>query len=120
MKVFGREPTLVLQFVSASLSLVVALGFGLTSAQAALSVAAISAVFGVVNALAVRPIAPAAFTGLIGAVAALVAGFGFHLSDGLIAAVTGLVLTGLAFLTRAQVTPRSDPQPLGLAGKPGR
>jgi hypothetical protein len=111
MRIFGREPTLVLQFVSAALSLVVALGFGLSSEQAALIVAAITAAFGVINAVAVRPIAPAAFTALVGAVAALVAGFGFHLSDGLIAGINGLVLAGLAFLVRAQVTPAHDPHP---------
>lgn len=101
------EPTLILQFISAALSLVVALGFGLSSDQAALIVAAITAVFGAVNAFMVRPIAPAAFTALVGAVAALAAGFGFHLSDGVIAAINGLVITALALLTRHQVTPNS-------------
>lgn len=109
------EPTLILQFVSAALSLVVALGFGLTSDQAALIVAAITAVFGVVNAVMVRPIAPAAFTALVGALAALAAGFGFHLPDAVVAAVTGLVLTGLALLTRGQVSPTDTTRLAGVS-----
>jgi hypothetical protein len=74
-------------------------------------------VFGVVNAIMVRPIAPAAFTALVGAAAALAAGFGFHLGDGVIAAINALVLTGLALLTRAQVTPNSTAR---LSGVPSR
>lgn len=114
MKVFGREPTLVLQVVSAVLSFLVASGFGLTTEQAALIVAAISAVFGVVNAIMVRPFAPAAFTGLVGALAALAVGFGLNVSPEVVGTVNGLVLAVLGFLTRVQVTPTSDPRPLGV------
>jgi hypothetical protein len=114
MKVFGREPTLVLQVISAVLSFLVASGFGLTDTQAALVVAAISAVFGVINAWAVRPIAPAVFTGLVGALAALALGFGFNVSGEFVAGVNGVLLAVLAFLTRAQVTPANDARPLGV------
>lgn len=112
MKIFGREPTLILQAVSALLSIFVAVGMpGLTAEQAALVVAAISAVFGVVNALAVKPVAPAAFIGLVGAVAALVTGYGLEVSQELVGAISASVVTILALLTRVQVTPVRDPRP---------
>lgn len=101
-----REPALYIGVVSAALSLVVALNVGsLTSDQAALIVAAITAVGGVITAIATRPIAPAAFTALVTAGAALLAGFHFNVSPGAVAAVNGLVLAVLTLLTRGQVAP---------------
>lgn len=112
MKVFGREPTLLLQAISAILSIGVAVGLpGLSAEQSALVVAVISAFFGVVNALAVRPVAPAAFIGLVGAVAALVTGYGLEVSQELVGSISATVVTVLALLTRVQVTPNADPRP---------
>jgi hypothetical protein len=101
-----REPALYIGVLSGALSLLVALNFGsLTSDQAALIVAAITAVGGVITAIATRPVAPAAFTALVAAVAALLAGFRFDVSPGTVAAVNGLVLAVLTLVTRHQVTP---------------
>lgn len=101
-----REPALIIGAVSAGLSLLVALGIGgLTSEQAALIVAAITAVGGVVTALATRPVAPAAFTAAVTAVADLLAGFHYSVAPATVAAVNGVVLAVLALLTRAQVSP---------------
>jgi hypothetical protein len=101
-----REPTLILQAVSAVLAILVTFNLhGLSSEQAALIVAAISAVFGVVNAVAVRPVAPAAFTGLVGAAAALLTGYGLNVSPELVASVSAAAVTVLGLLTRQQVTP---------------
>lgn len=101
-----REPTLYIGVVSAGLSLLVALNAGgLTSDQAALIVAAITAVGAVITALATRPIAPAVFTGAVTALAALLAGFHFSLAPGTVAAVNGVVLAVLTLLTRGQVVP---------------
>lgn len=101
-----REPALSVGALSAALSLIVALGIGgLTSEQAALIIAAITAVGGVVTALATRPIAPAAFTALVVAVADLLAGFHFDVEPGMVAAVNGVVLAVLTLITRHQVTP---------------
>jgi len=53
-----REPTLWLQTISALLAVLVTFGFtGLSATQAALIVAALSAVIGAVNAVVVRPVA---------------------------------------------------------------
>lgn len=103
-----REPALYIGVLSGGLSLLVAVGFGsLTSDQAALIVAAITAVGGVVTAIATRPVAPAAFTALVAAGAALLAGFHFDVSAGTVAAVNGLVLAVLTLVTRHQVSPVS-------------
>lgn len=106
----NREPALYIGVVSAGLSLVVALNVGgLTSDQAALIVAAITAIGAVVTALATRPIAPPVFTGAVTAVAALLAGFHYNVSPGTIAAVNGVVLAVLTLIFRGQVTPVSAP-----------
>jgi hypothetical protein len=106
-----REPALYIGVVSAGLSLVVALNIGgLTSDQAALIVAAITAVGAVLTALATRPIAPPVFTGAVTAVAALLAGFHFDLAPGTVAAVNGVVLAVLTLIFRQQVTPVTGPR----------
>ncbi|MEO3930927.1 hypothetical protein ABGB07_44860 [Micromonosporaceae bacterium B7E4] len=109
MKIFGREPALVIGFISAALSLGTALGFqGLSGEQVALIVAALNAVLGVVMAVATRPIAPAAFTTLVAAVSALAAGYGFDVSPEVVGGLNALVLAGLTLLTRGQVVPAAE------------
>jgi hypothetical protein len=108
--IFGREPTLIVSAVSALLGIGVAVGLpGLSAEQASLIIAAISAGLGVVNAVLVRPIAPPAFTGLVAAAAALLAGYGLDVSQATLGAVQGAVLAVLALLTRQQVTPAPSP-----------
>lgn len=109
IKIFGREPTLVLQAVSAVLAIVVTFGLpGLSAGQAALIVAVLAAGIGVANALAVRPVTPAAFTGFVAAGAALLTGYGLDLSQEFIGAVQVAVIAVLALLTRVQVSPAAD------------
>lgn len=113
MKIFGREPTLLVASLASALSVLVGFHFDwLTAEQAAMIVAAINAVLGVVNAVAVRPIAPAAFTYLVGAVAALAAAYGLNIGQEMVGSINALVLSVLMFLTRGQVTPTSDPKPI--------
>ena len=110
MKIFDREPTLIIQFVSAILAIMVSTGLpNLSADQATLIVAALTAVLGAVNAIVVRPIAPAAFTGLVAAGAALLAGYGLELSQDIVGSISAAVVVGLALLTRGQVSPLSDP-----------
>lgn len=111
--IWGREPSLVIGVIASALSLLVGFGFEwLNGEQAALFVAAINAVLGVVNAVSVRPIAPAAFTYLVGAVAALAAAYGLDVGQEVVGAINGLVLSTLMLLTRGQVTPTSSPRPV--------
>ena len=114
MKLFGREPVVVLNCLSAVLGLIVSLGFtGLTADQAGAIVAAVSAILGAIAAALTRPIAPQAFTAVVAAGAVLVAAFGYDVSQGTIGAINTLVLAGLTLLTRAQVTPSSPSAPTG-------
>jgi hypothetical protein len=102
------EPAAWIGFLGAALGLLTSLNLhGFSTAQVSLIVAAISAIAGVVMAVATRPIMPGVFTGAVSALAALAAGYGFHVSPGVVGAVNALVLAGLALLTRAQVSPVS-------------
>jgi hypothetical protein len=106
-----RDPTLLIQFLASILGVVVALNVGLSDEQAALWLAGINALFGAINAVFVRPIAPAMFTGLVSAAAAIVAAYGFEIRPELLAAINFAVVNGIAlFFTRPNVTPVSDPQ----------
>lgn len=107
MKIFGREPTLWIAVLNAVVILLGTFGFHLlTGEQAALVVVAINAVFGAINALAVRPISPVAFTYAVGAVVALAAAYGLNLSIETIAAINALVIPILAVVSRGQVSPQ--------------
>ncbi|PSL01011.1 hypothetical protein CLV63_101490 [Murinocardiopsis flavida] len=107
MKIFGHEPALIIAVVSASLSLLVVFGVpGVTDATAPLIVAVVTAVFAVATAFTTRPIAPAAFTGLITAVAALLAGYGLEFTGEQVAAVNAMVLAVLTLIARQQITPQ--------------
>ncbi len=110
MKIFGREPSLWITAIGAGLSLVAGLGVDqLTPEEAALIIVVFNAVLGVVNALAVRPVAPAAFTYLVAAAASLVAAYGINVPQATVGAVNAAVLAVLALLLRGQVTPNAGP-----------
>jgi hypothetical protein len=105
MRIFGREPALILGALSAGLSLLVTLGADLTAEQAGAIVAVVSAAFAVVTAAVTRPIAPAAFTGFVAAAAALLMAYGLEVSTEAVGATNAAVLAALALLTRGQVSP---------------
>ncbi|MFJ3948967.1 hypothetical protein ACIPXV_02710 [Streptomyces libani] len=110
MKIFGREPVVVLNTLSASLGLLVSLGFtGLTAEQAGAIVGIVTAILGAVAAAMTRPVAPQAFTTVVAAGAVLVATFGYEVSQATVGAINTLVLAGLTLLARVQVSP-SNPQ----------
>jgi hypothetical protein len=111
-KWFGREPALVIQAISALLALAVAFGVpGLNDGLAAAITAAITAAAAAWVALHVQPIAPTVFTGLITSLATLAAGFGLDLSQQQVGLVALAATALMAMLTRAQVTPKDDPDP---------
>ncbi|MFK4868972.1 hypothetical protein ACI3K4_27540 [Streptomyces sp. CSMPJR101] len=117
MKIFGREPVVVLNTLSAVLGLVVTLGItSLTAEQAGATVAVVSAVLGGIAAAMTRPIAPQAFTAIVAAGATAVAAFGFEVSQETVGAINTVVLAGLTLLTRVQVTPSSPAAPTGPTG----
>ena len=106
MKIFGREPALIIASISAALSLLVTFQFGLSAEQAGAIVAVISAVFAAATAAVTRPIAPSAFTGLVAAVAALLAAYGLNVSAETVGATNAVVLAVLGLLARGQVSPK--------------
>jgi hypothetical protein len=114
---FGVEPALILGVISAALSLVVTLGVGLSANQAGAWTAVISGVFAVITAAMTRPIAPAAFTGLVAVTADLLAAYHFNVSAGTVAAVNALVVAGLTLITRGQVSPTTAKRPAERALK---
>ncbi|WP_433368337.1 hypothetical protein ACQPZX_41365 [Actinoplanes sp. CA-142083] len=109
MKIFGREPALVISAVGAVVTLLVSLNLDWLSAGAGAAV--IAFLTAVVIAATTRPIAPALFTAVVSAGAALFAQYGLHVSDAVVAAISGVVLVGFAlFGIRPQVTPNADPR----------
>lgn len=109
MKFFGREPTLYIQAISAALGVAVTFGLdGLSATQAAAIVAVLTAVTTAINAALVRPVAPAAFTGLVTAAAVLLAAYGLEVAQETVGAVQVAVIAVLALLTRTQVAPTAD------------
>jgi hypothetical protein len=104
-----REPTLIVAVIGALLTWLVSFNLDfLNAGQASAAVALISAA---VIAATTRPVAPALFTGVIAAGAALVAEYGLHFTDAQVGGLSALVLAVFAaFGVRPQVTPVKDPR----------
>ncbi len=110
MKLFGREPALIISAVGTLITLLVALNVpGLSAgAGAALTTLLTAAII----AATTRPVAPTLFTGVVAAGAALLAEYNFNVSDEVVASVSSAILVGFAlFGIRPQVTPKADPRP---------
>lgn len=106
MRIFGREPVVVLNTLAAVLGLVVALGVtSLTAEQAGAIVGVATAILGGIAAALTRPIVPQAFTAIVAAGVVFVGAFGYEVSQETVGALNMLVLTVLTLLTRVQVSP---------------
>lgn len=108
-KIFGREPALWVAMASGALSLIVTFNVGLSTDQAGAIVAVIGAFFQAVIALLTRPIAPAAFTGLVLVIVSLLASFHFNVAPETVGALNAPVLAFLVFVMRGQVSPTTLP-----------
>jgi hypothetical protein len=107
MKLFGREPTLWIGVLSSLVIVIGTFGFNLLSGeQAVLVVVAINAIAGAINAFAVRPVSPVAFTYVVGSLVALAGSYGLELSIETVAAINAAVVPILVLLTRDQVSPQ--------------
>lgn len=118
MKIFGREPALVIGAVGALLTVLASLNVPGIDAGAAAAITAFVAAC--IIAATTRPVAPALFTGVVAAGAALVTEYGMNVPDGVTGAISAAVLAGFAlFGIRPQVTPTAgepvyaeDPAPV--------
>jgi hypothetical protein len=110
MKIFGREPALIISAIGALVTLVVSLNIPQVDAGAGAAI--VTFLTAVIIAATTRPVAPALFTAVVSAGAALFAEYGLHASDAVVAAISGVVLVGFAlFGIRPQVTPTASPAP---------
>lgn len=104
MKIFGREPALVIGFIGAVLTALA--GFNLDILTPGAVTAIVALLTSAVTAWATRPIAPALFTGVLTAAVALVAEYGLHVSGDLVTGLSAVILAGFAlFAVRPQVSP---------------
>jgi hypothetical protein len=105
--ILGYEPTLILGFLTSLIVFAGGLGFShLDPVQASLGAAVVAAIFGIINALAVRPVSPVAFTYAIGAIGTFLASYGFDIPTATLGALDALVIAGLTLILRGQVSPR--------------
>lgn len=104
VRIFGREPALLLALAGAVITWAVSLGLDwLNPGQAT---ALITFITGVVIAVTTRPVAPALFVAAVSAGSALFAEYGLHWSDAAVTGVGGIILAGFAlFGIRPQVSP---------------
>jgi hypothetical protein len=110
MKIFGREPSVIIGFIGSVLTIFVALKVPWLSAGAGAAI--VSFLTAAAIAATTRPVAPSAFVAAFTAFYAILAQYGFHWSDQVIAAVSGAILATFALQNRAQLTPRVDPAPI--------
>lgn len=103
----SREPTLIIGFIAAVVAALVALNLDWLTPGAGTAIVAL--VGGAITAATTRPVAPGLFAGLVAAGGALLAEYGLHLSEELLASLAFLVVSGFAlFGVRNQVTPAHD------------
>lgn len=113
IKIFGREPALILGAFGALVNWGVTLNLGWLNAGQ--SSAIITAATAVTIAALTRPVAPALFVAAVSAGAALFAEYGLHWSDASVTGLGTIILAGFAlFGIRPQVTPANDQAPTAL------
>jgi hypothetical protein len=104
MRIFGREPALLLALISILIKTLAAFGLNVTVDQQALINAVAAALVGLLVAVATHDGAAAALLGAAQAVVALAVGFGLQWSTDQQAVVMSLVAAAVAMWTRTQVT----------------
>jgi hypothetical protein len=108
MRIFGREPALVIGAIGSIITVLAALNLPWLSASQAAALTALLAAG--ITAWATRPAAPALYVGVVAAGAVLLAEYGLHVSDEAVAATGGAIVAGFAlFGVRPQVTPVAEP-----------
>ena len=111
MRILGREPALIISAVGTVITLLVALKVPGVDAGAGVAITTFASAL--IIAATTRPWAPALFTGVVAAGAALFSAYGLHVSEEVVTAVGSVILVGFSlFGIRPQVTPKADPRPV--------
>lgn len=117
LKFWGRDAALWLAAIQTLLTVLVGFGWdSLTSGQAALWMALINAVVGMLTALRVRPFEPVVFTTLFSAAAVLVGAYGLNLEQGMVASINAMIITVAILVVRGQASPAEDAWKTGVLG----
>lgn len=104
MRIFGREPAVIIGAIGSLITLLVSLNIpGLSAGQGAALTALLTAG---VTAFFTRPIAPALFTAVVAPAAALFTEYGMQVADSVVVAITAVILAMFTlFGVRPQVSP---------------
>jgi hypothetical protein len=106
MKLFGREPALVLGLITSAILLIGTFGLSAFSGdQAGLAVALVSALGTAAIGIFTRPLSPSLFTAVVAAAVPLLASYGLNIPIETVAALNSVVIAFLVFLTRGDVSP---------------
>lgn len=107
VKIFGREPALIIGVIGAGVAVLAGLKMPGLSAGAAVAIVAL--ITAGITAATTRPVSPSLYVGVVVAGAALLAQYQIHLSGELISNLSGFVIAAFAlFGVRSQVTPAAD------------
>jgi hypothetical protein len=110
LKFLRRDPTAYITLVQAVLALALAWGlFGLTESRVPLIMAVVNGLFGVVTAILTKRTGFSIAIGLVQAVIALSAGYGFTLTDDKANAVILISTVVLGFFNWTQNSPADQP-----------
>lgn len=110
LKFLRRDPAAYITLIQAVLTLALAWGlFGLTEARVPLIMAVVNGVFGVVTAILTKRTGFSVAIGLVQAVIALMAGYGFDLSEDRQNAVILVATVALGFFNWMQNSPADEP-----------
>jgi hypothetical protein len=104
ISIFGREPAAIIAIVGSTLTFLAALNVPFLNAGAAAAITAL--ISAGILAWTTRPLAPALLTGVFTALVAVVAEYGFSVSDEVVGGVSAVILALFAFITREQVSPQ--------------
>lgn len=105
MKIFGREPALIITAIGGLLAVLAA--FDLPYVPVGVADAVVAFLTALLVAVTTRPWAPALFKGVVTAAVAVLADYGLHFTDAQVGTVTAFAMGLTALLVRAQVVPQS-------------
>jgi hypothetical protein len=112
-----REPALWLAAIQSVLTIIVGFSWsGLNATQAALWISLVNAVIAIAQAILTRPVAPTVFTNAFAVAATLLAAYGLHLSQEMVASINAAIISMVILVARAQISPAPDASRTGVLG----